>query len=172
LTIAPNAPGAWEGTGATEVGQSADRTLGRCASAARAVSSKLGRDTVVLGVEKLLGLTDAFLITSGANPRQVRAIKDEVELQMKLDGHGSPLCVEGLDDARWVLMDYGDFIVHAFLEEARLFYDLEHLWGDAPTWAWDERSGNLVATRAGSMAAAAAGTGLGAETSQGVLTPG
>jgi ribosome-associated protein len=170
LTIAPNAPGAWEGTGAIEVGQKADRTLGRCASAARAVSSKLGRDTVVLGVAKLLGLTDAFLITSGANPRQVRAIKDEVELQLKLDGHGSPICVEGLDDARWVLMDYGDFIVHVFLEEARLFYDLEHLWGDAPTWAFDERSGELVATRAGSLAAA--GTGLGAATSPGVLTPG
>ena len=54
------------------------------------------------------------------------------------------LLAEGLDDARWVLMDYGDFIVHVFLGEARQFYDLEHLWGDAPRWDWDEREGELV----------------------------
>jgi ribosome-associated protein len=152
LTIAPNAPGAWEGTGAIGVGVSADRTLGRCALAARAASSKLGRDIVVLGVEKLLGLTDAFVITSGANPRQVRTIKDEVERQLKLSGYGGPICIEGLDDARWVLMDYGDFVVHVFLEEARVFYDLEHLWGDAPTWAWDERAETLVGTRTAALA--------------------
>jgi len=151
LTIAPNAPGAWEGTGAIGVSLSADRTLGRCALAASAAASKLGRDIVVLGVEKLLGLTDAFVVTSGANPRQVRTIKDEVERQLKLAGNGGPLCVEGLDDARWVLMDYGDFIVHVFLEEARQFYDLEHLWGDAPTWAWDERAGSLVGTGRGAL---------------------
>jgi ribosome-associated protein len=152
LTIAPNAPGAWAGTGAIGVGLNADRTLGRCALAARAAASKLGRDIVVLGVEKLLGLTDAFVITSGANPRQVRAIKDEVERQLKLAGNGGPLCVEGLDDARWVLMDYGDLVVHVFLEEARQFYDLENLWGDAPTWAWDDRVGSLVGTGRGALA--------------------
>jgi ribosome-associated protein len=112
--------------------------------AARAASVKLGRDTVVLGVEKLLGITDAFVVTSGANPRQVRTIRDEVERQLKLAGWGDPLSVEGLDDAHWVLMDYGDFLVHVFLEETRRFYDLEHLWGDAPRWAWDERSAALV----------------------------
>lgn len=108
--------------------------------AARAASSKLGRDTVVLGVEKLLGLTDAFVITSGSNPRQVRTITEEVERQLKLAGAGGPASVEGLDDARWVLMDYGDFIVHVFLDEARSFYDLEGLWGDAELWAWDEEA--------------------------------
>jgi len=95
-------------------------------------------------VEKLLGITDAFVVTSGANPRQVRTIRDEVERQLKLAGEGKPLSVEGLDDALWVLMDYGDFLVHVFLEEARRFYDLEHLWGDAPRWAWDERSAALA----------------------------
>jgi ribosome-associated protein len=144
LTIAPNAPGAWEGRGAITVGPGADDALGRCAIAAKAASTKLGRDIVVLGVEKLLGLTDAFLITSGANPRQVRTISDEVERQIKLAGHGGPLSVEGLDDARWVLIDYGDVVVHVFAEEAREFYDLEHLWGDAPTWTWDDRAEELV----------------------------
>ena len=91
MTIAPNAPGAWEGTGAIGVGLSADQSLSRCAVAARAASSKLGRDIVVLGVEKLLGLTDAFVITSGANARQVRTINDEVERQLKLAGNGGPM---------------------------------------------------------------------------------
>lgn len=116
--------------------------------AARAASAKLGRDILVLGVEKLIGLTDAFLITSGTNPRQVRTISDEVQRQLKLAGNDRPLSVEGLDDARWVLLDYGDFIVHVFLEEARQFYDLEHLWGDAPSWAWDERADELVGSAA------------------------
>ena len=144
MTLAPNAPGAWEGTGAIFVGITSERTRECCAVAARAASNKLGRDTVVLGVEKLLGITDAFVVTSGANPRQVRTIRDEVERQLKLGGWGNPLAVEGLDDAHWVLMDYGDFLVHVFLEETRRFYDLEHLWGDAPRWAWDERSDALV----------------------------
>jgi ribosome-associated protein len=112
--------------------------------AAKAASSKLARDIVVLDVARVLGLTDAFVITSGANPRQVRTICDEIERQLKLAGAGAPASVEGLDDARWALMDYGDFVVHVFLDEARLFYDLDHLWGDAPRWSWDEGSDALV----------------------------
>lgn len=123
----------------------AEHSRQQCAVAARAASSKLGRDVVVLEVDKLLGLTDAFLVTSGSNPRQVRTIADEVELQLKLAGHGKPTCVEGMEDARWVLMDYGDVVVHVFVDEAREFYDLEHLWGDAPSWRWDDSSGSLVA---------------------------
>ncbi len=146
MTFAPNAPGAWEGNGAIDGSSNAEQTRDRVSLAARAASSKLGRDTLVLGVENLLGLTDAFVITSGANPRQVHTISDEVERQLKLAGAGGPRSVEGLDDARWVLMDYGDFIVHVFLEEARLFYDLEHLWGDAPCWSWDDQAEELVTT--------------------------
>jgi len=144
LTFAPNAPGVWEGNGATVGSSNADQTRNRVVLAARAASSKFGRETVVLGVENLLGLTDAFVITSGTNPRQVHTISDEVERQLKLAGAGGPRSVEGLDDLRWVLMDYGDFVVHVFLEEARLFYDLEHLWGDAPRWEWDEQAEELV----------------------------
>ncbi len=121
----------------------------RCAVAARAASAKLASRSVVLDVGKLIGLTDAFVITSGANPRQVRTISEEVERQLKQAGAGSPISVEGRDDARWVLLDYGDFVVHVFLEEARDFYDLEHLWGDAPSWAWDDRDNALVGVAPG-----------------------
>ncbi|MGH9104753.1 MAG: ribosome silencing factor [Acidimicrobiales bacterium] len=147
MTFAPNARRAWVGEGAA-AGREAGEVMTRCALAARAASSKLGHDTVVLDVEKLLGLTDAFVITSGANPRQVRTISDEVERQQKLAGKGGPLAVEGLDDARWVLMDYGDFVVHVFSEDVRRFYDLENLWGDAPAWSWDDRAEALVGTSA------------------------
>ncbi len=109
-----------------------------CIVAARAADAKSGGDTAVLAMGELLGLTDAFVITSGRNVRQVRSIVDEVELRVKAEQGRPPVRVEGLDDARWVLMDYGDFLVHVFLEEARHFYDLEHLWLDAPRVPWAE----------------------------------
>jgi ribosome-associated protein len=100
--------------------------------AAAAAASKTDEPTVVLDVGELLGITDHFVITSGSNGRQVRTIAEEVEMQVKALGGASPRYVEGLNDARWVLLDYGDFIVHVFLDEARQFYNLERLWSDAP----------------------------------------
>ena len=106
--------------------------------AARAAADKHGQDTVVLEVGQVLAITDHFVITSGANVRQVRAVVDEIEAQVKANGGPSPIRVEGLDDARWVLMDYGDFVVHVFLDEIRRYYDLERLWADAPRLEWDD----------------------------------
>jgi ribosome-associated protein len=101
--------------------------------AAEAAASKTDEPTVVIEVGDLLAITEYFVVASGSNDRQVRAIAEEVERRLKQHSEGrSPRTVEGLDDARWVLMDYGDFVVHVFLEEARRFYDLERLWGDAP----------------------------------------
>jgi ribosome-associated protein len=106
--------------------------------AARAAWAKGGEDTVILSVGQILPITDAFVITSGSNPRQVRTITEEVEEQIKRAGGPSPLRIEGLDDARWVLMDYGDFVVHVMLGEARDFYRLDRLWADAEMWPWRE----------------------------------
>jgi len=103
--------------------------------AARAADAKLGQDTVVLGMRDLLVVTDAFVVTSGANSRQVRTIVEEVERRVKESTGRSPWAVEGLRDLTWVLMDYGDFLVHVFSAEARAYYDLERLWGDAPRLA-------------------------------------
>ena len=87
-------------------------------------------------MEELLGVLDAFVVTSGRNVRQVRTMVEEVERRVKeVDGR-SPIRVEGLADASWVLMDYGDFVVHVFVEELRRFYDLEHLWLTAPRVRW------------------------------------
>ena len=94
----------------------------------------------MIEVGDLLCITDYFVIASGTNDRQVRAVTEEVERRVKSDGGGNPRTIEGLDDARWVLMDYGDFVVHVFVDEARRFYDLERLWGDAPRLELTERA--------------------------------
>jgi ribosome-associated protein len=108
-----------------------------CLVAASAAEAKSGERTAILAMGELLGITDAFVITSGRNTRQVKTIVDEVERQVKASGDRGPTRVEGLDDSRWVLMDYGDFLVHVFLDEARDFYDLEHLWLEAPRLPWE-----------------------------------
>lgn len=104
--------------------------------AARAADDKTATDTVVLEVGEVLGIAEAFVITSAGNERLVRTIAEEVERQVKEAGGPGPLRVEGRSDARWVLIDYGDVVVHVFLEEARRYYDLERLWADAPRFAW------------------------------------
>ncbi|HLI23444.1 MAG TPA: ribosome silencing factor [Acidimicrobiales bacterium] len=117
-----------------------------CEVAAQAASAKKGADTVILDMGPLLEITDAFVITSGANPRQIRSICEEVELRLKRAGGPRPLSVEGLDDTSWVLMDYGDFVVHVFAEETRAFYELERLWANAERWDWaDIAAEELVA---------------------------
>lgn len=108
------------------------------ALAARSADAKGGSRTVVLAVGDLLGITDLFVITSAPNVRLVRAIVDDVEARLTEDARRKPERVEGLDDARWVLMDYGDWVVHVFLDEARDFYDLERLWADVPRLPWSE----------------------------------
>lgn len=105
--------------------------------AAAAADEKLGNETVVLAMEEALGVVDAFVVTSGRNVRQVRTLVDEVEKQVRDRLSRKPVSVEGLRDATWVLMDYGDVVVHVFLEEVRAFYDLEHLWLTAPRVRWE-----------------------------------
>jgi ribosome-associated protein len=106
------------------------------ATAAEAADSKLGQDTVVLAMTELFGVVDAFVITSAANTRHVRTLVEEIERSIKAAHELAPGRVEGLQDATWVLMDYGDFIVHVFLQETREYYDLEHLWSGAPRVEW------------------------------------
>jgi ribosome-associated protein len=85
-----------------------------------------------------LAITEYFVITSASNDRLVKAIVEEVERRIKESGGPGPLRIEGLSDAQWVLMDYGDFVVHVFLEEVRRYYDLERLWSDVPQVPFDE----------------------------------
>jgi len=104
---------------------------------AAVASSKKALDTVVLDVGDIISITDAFVITSGANSRQVRTIVDEMERALKERDGIKPRAVEGLDDASWVLLDYGDVVAHVFLADTRAYYDLDRLWADAPTIDWE-----------------------------------
>lgn len=106
-------------------------------TAARAADAKGATDTVVLRVGEVLGITDLFVVTGAGNPRLVKAVVEEVEHRVAEATGERPVRIEGLDDLRWVLMDYGDWVAHVFLDEARGFYDLERLWADVPRVVWE-----------------------------------
>jgi ribosome-associated protein len=100
--------------------------------AVRAAESKKAVDITVLDLTGITSFTDHFVICTGSNSRQVQAISDEITLQLKDQGE-LPLSVEGYSQAEWVLVDYGDFLVHIFSPKARQYYALERLWRNAKT---------------------------------------
>jgi ribosome-associated protein len=98
--------------------------------AVRAAESKKAADIKVLDLTGITSFTDYFVVCTGSNPRQVQAISDEITLRLK--DHGElPLSVEGYNQAEWVLIDYGDFLVHVFSPKSREYYALERLWRNA-----------------------------------------
>jgi ribosome-associated protein len=99
--------------------------------AARAASDKLATDIVLIDVSERLVITDVFVVVTGNNERQVEAIVEEVEEQLRVAG-SKPIRREGQRDGRWVLLDYGDVVVHVQHAEERVFYSLERLWKDCP----------------------------------------
>lgn len=103
-------------------------------AAAEAAAEKKAVDVVALKVAELLVVTDYFLICTGATDRQVHAIADAVEGRLR-DSGVKPVGREGERELKWVLLDYGDFVVHVFQPQEREFYRLEKLWGDAPRLA-------------------------------------
>ncbi|MDT5267830.1 MAG: ribosome-associated protein [Acidobacteriota bacterium] len=99
--------------------------------ALHAAGEKKAHDLVVLDLREVASFTDYFIITSGTNVRQVQAISDAVQEQLRKQLSVKPARVEGYNSAEWVLLDYGDFIFHVFEDKSRRFYDLERLWRDA-----------------------------------------
>ena len=108
-----------------------DHALTLIRTAAEAASDKLASDIVAFDVSEQLVITDAFLVCSAPNDRQVKAIVDEVEDRLLRIG-AKPVRREGERDGRWVLLDYADVVVHVQHEEERAFYALERLWRDCP----------------------------------------
>jgi ribosome-associated protein len=107
-----------------------EETLPNWLMAARAADSKQAQSIRVLDLREVTTFADYFVICSGTNPRQVQAIADEINLELKHQGEVSN-AVEGYDSADWILIDYGDMLVHVFSETAREYYDLERLWRHA-----------------------------------------
>ncbi len=99
--------------------------------AIQCAADKKGFDMVVLDLREIASFTEFFIIASGANQRQVQAIADEINERLKNDLRTKAIRIEGYRSAEWVLLDYGDFVVHIFDKDAREMYDLTRLWGDA-----------------------------------------
>ncbi len=97
----------------------------------RCASDKKAFDMVAIDLREIASFTEFFIIASGANSRQVQAIADEITEQLKEQLNSRVVRVEGYQTGEWVLLDYGDFVVHIFEAKAREFYDLERLWRDA-----------------------------------------
>jgi len=114
----------------TEKRRKVNRLPAQIERAVHAAEDKKANDLVVLDLRKAHGFTDYFLICSGTNSRQIRAIADGVKEALAADGV-KPAHIEGYDRSEWILLDYFDFIVHVFATETRVFYDLERLWGSA-----------------------------------------
>ncbi len=104
-------------------------------TAVRAAESKQAKDITVLDVRDATSFTDHFIICTGTNTRQIQAIADEIEAELKKAGE-YPVSVEGYKNAEWVLVDYSDFLVHIFSQKSRVYYDLERLWRDAKSVKW------------------------------------
>lgn len=99
--------------------------------AATAIADKKGLDVAILDVSELLVVTDLFLIATGTSNRHVKTLVDGVEEKLREHGR-KPIRREGVEYGRWVLLDYGDLVIHLFDQETRSYYDLERLWADAP----------------------------------------
>lgn len=107
--------------------------------AAEVCDDKKAKEILVLDVRKITTISDYFIVASTSNERQARAIADEMRMKMK-DLGKREMGVEGMDDARWVLQDFGDIVLHIFHESQREFYDIEGLWADAKQVRWKKSS--------------------------------
>ena len=109
-----------------------DRSVELINTAALAASDKVAHDVVAYDVSEVLTLTDAFLLASAPNDRQVKAIVDGIEERLLKEHGAKPVRREGEREGRWVLLDYGDIVVHVQHSEERVYYALERLWKDCP----------------------------------------
>jgi ribosome-associated protein len=108
---------------------------------AQIADDKQGSDILVLQVGDVLAVTEYFVVMSASNRRLVRTLVDEIETQTREQIGRSALRSEGVREQQWVLVDYGDVVVHVFLSEIREFYEIERLYTDVPTIAWQRDAG-------------------------------
>ena len=120
--------------------------------AAEAAAEKKAEDIVALEVSELLVVTDYFVVATGKSDIQVRAIADEVEHQLLEQGRVKPIGREGVSEGKWVLLDFGDLVIHVFQPEEREFYRLEKLWAEAPRLSMPESVTGPIVTASPSAA--------------------
>ncbi|MEV5407233.1 ribosome silencing factor [Thermopolyspora sp. NPDC052614] len=125
-----------------------ERSIELVRVAAEAAAEKLADDIIAYDVSEQLVITDAFVLCSAANDRQVRAIVDEIEERMRVRADAKPVRREGEREGRWVLLDFVDVVVHVQHEEDRHFYALERLWKDCPVITLPETVAQVAMQRA------------------------
>jgi ribosome-associated protein len=134
--------------GTTHIVTASERSLQLVRLAAEAAADKLADDIIAYDVSEQLVITDAFLLCSASNDRQVRAIVDEIEERLRIEVHAKPVRREGEREGRWVLLDFLDIVVHVQHEEDRTFYALERLWKDCPAISLPDSVTQVRAQRA------------------------
>jgi ribosome-associated protein len=106
-------------------------SIERAVSAARTADENRGRDIAILDLREVTPVFDYFVVATGASRRQLHAMADEIDRKLGREMRDRRLGREGYEDSRWILLDYGDLVVHLFDDETRDYYDLEHLWSGA-----------------------------------------
>jgi ribosome-associated protein len=120
-----------------------NRSLDRAFAAARTAEVNRGRDIVILDLRELTSVFDYFVIATGSSRRQLHAISEEIDRVMQNDYGDKRLGIEGYQESRWILLDFGDIVVHMFDDETRSYYGLEHLWSAAKRVPFEEVGGKL-----------------------------
>jgi ribosome-associated protein len=108
-----------------------ERGLRRAMLAARTAAENRGRDIVILDVRRLTAMFDYFVVVTGTSRRQLHAISEEIDRVFEEELHDRRLGLEGYEQSRWILLDYGDLVIHLFDEETRAYYAIEDLWAQA-----------------------------------------
>jgi ribosome-associated protein len=120
-----------DGTARAGLLEATDSALQRALVAARVAAENRGRDIVILDLRELTALFDYFVVVSGASRRQLHAISEEIDRVLEREMGDRRLGIEGYEESRWILLDYGDVVVHLFEPQTRSYYALEELWGHA-----------------------------------------
>jgi len=115
----------------TRTSSVSDRSLKLALAAARTAEDNRGRDIVVLDMRRLTPIFDYFVIVNGTSRRQLHAISEEIDHKLEDDLGDRRMGIEGYNESRWILLDYGTVVIHLFDDETRAYYDLEGLWAEA-----------------------------------------
>ncbi len=126
---------------AATVKQSENRGLARALAAARVADQNRGRDITILDLRELTPVFDYFVLVTGTSRRQLHAISEEIDDVMAEEFNDTRMGLEGYAESRWILLDFGDIVVHMFDEETRAYYDLEHLWAGAKVVPFEPAGG-------------------------------
>ena len=131
--------------------QRGNRALERALTAARTAEDNRGRDIAVLDLRELTSMFDYFVVASGTSRRQLHAMSEEIDHALEEGMGDRRMGIEGYDESRWILLDYGDVVIHLFDPETRVYYGLEDLWGQAKRVPFEPRNSDCSADQQGRL---------------------